>query len=490
MDARLRLLAVDLGAESGRCTVGDFDGTALTLTEAHRFSNGPVQLPDGMHWDALRLFEEMKAGVRRARRDGPVASVGVDTWGLDFALLGRDGVLLHNPYHYRDHRTEGMLEEAFRRVPREEIFRRTGIQFMSVNTLYQLLAMVVAGSAALERAATFLMMPDLFNYWFTGTVGCEFTDATTSQCYDPSAHYWAVDILGRLGIPSRIFPPIISPATVLGPIHTSLADETDGAGIKVIAPACHDTAAAVVAVPAVRPNFAYISSGTWSLVGVEVPTPLINAQTLADNFTNEGGVGGRFRLLKNVLGLWILQECRRRWAEEAEPPSYDTLTLEARAAASFGSLIDPDDERFLRPTDMPARIGEFCRETGQLVPRSRGEITRCILESLALKYRAVIERLDALLGRRIEVIHIVGGGSRNTLLCQLTADATGRPVDAGPAEATVMGNLLVQAMALGHLQTVEDIREVVRNSTVASVYEPAGGDRWSEAYAKFLHLLR
>lgn len=489
MGARLRLLAVDLGAESGRCTVGDFDGTAVTLREAHRFSNGPVQLPDGLHWDVLRLFDEMKAGVRRARRDAPVASVGVDTWGLDFALLDRDGLLLHNPYHYRDRRTEGMLEEAFRHVPREELFRRTGIQFMSVNTLYQLLAMAVARSAALEQAATLLMMPDLFNYWFTGELGCEFTDATTSQCYDPAAQQWAIDILGRLGIPSRIFPRIIPPATVLGPIHARLTDETDGAGIQVIAPACHDTAAAVAAVPAAGPGFAYISSGTWSLVGVEVPAPVINAQTLAGNFTNEGGVGGRFRLLKNVLGLWILQECRRRWAEEAEPPSYDALMLEARAAASFGPLIDPDDERFLRPTDMPARIREFCRQTGQHVPHTRGEITRCILESLALKYRWVIERLDALLGRRIEVIHIVGGGSRNTLLCQLTADVTGRPVNAGPAEATAMGNLLVQAMALGHLRTVEDIRAVVRHSTAARVYEPAAGDRWPEAYARFLRLL-
>ncbi len=484
------MMAVDLGAESGRCMVGEFDGTTVHVAEAHRFPNGPVRLPDGLHWDVLRLFDEIKAGVRRARRTGPLVSLGLDTWGLDFALLDRDGALLHNPFHYRDRRTEGMPELAFRRIPREEIFRRTGIQFLSVNSLYQLLAMVTAHSAALDAAATFLMIPDLFNYWLTGECGCEFTDATTSQCYDPSAGTWAVDLLERLGIPSRIFPRIVPPATVLGPVHPDLTEDVGGPGLQVIAPACHDTAAAVAAVPAAGSNFAYISSGTWSLVGSEVPAPVITPQTLADNFTNEGGVGGRFRLLKNVLGLWLVQECRRRWARDDESLSYDVLMREAAAAAPFGSLINPDDERFLRPTDMPARIRDFCRETDQRVPETRGEVTRCVLESLALRYRWVVEHLEAVMGRRIEVIHIVGGGSRNTLLCSLTAEATGRPVEAGPDEAAAMGNVLIQALALGRLGSLEDIRRIVRSSSSLVTYSPRGDERWGGAYECFLRLLR
>ncbi len=481
-------MAADLGAESGRCILGEFDGSTVRLAEVHRFANGPVRLPDGLHWDVLRLFEEITAGVRRARRDGPLHSLGIDTWGLDFALLDRDGSLLHNPFHYRDRRTEGMLEEAFSRVPREEIFRQTGIQFLSMNSLFQLLSMSVARSAALEAASTFVMMPDLFNYWLTGEIGCEFTDATTSQCYDPSAGRWALGLLERLGIPTRIFPRVIPPATMLGPLQSGLAGDLGASDLVVIAPACHDTAAAVAAVPATASCFAYISSGTWSLVGTEVPAPVITAQTLADNFTNEGGVGGRFRLLKNVSGLWLLQECRRRWARDEEGLSYEVLTREAEAAPPFGPLIDPDEEGFLRPTDMPHRIREFCRATGQRAPETRGEVVRCVLESLALRYRWVVERLDALLGQRIDVIHIVGGGSRNTLLSQLTADASGRPVIAGPVEAAAMGNVLVQALALGHLGSLEDIRRITRRATSAVTYEPAGGDRWGEPYARFLRL--
>lgn len=482
-------MAADLGAESGRCIVGEFDGSTVRLAEIHRFANGPVSLPDGLHWDVLRLFDEIKMGVRRARRDGPLHSLGLDTWGLDFALLDRDGSLLHNPFHYRDRRTEGMLEEAFSRVPREEIFTQTGIQFMSVNSLFQLLSMVIARSAALEAASTFLMMPDLFNYWLTGEIGCEFTDATTSQCYNPSAQSWAFDLLERLGIPTRIFPRVISPATVLGPLHPALREDLAAADLQVIAPACHDTAAAVAAVPATGSRFAYISSGTWSLVGTEVPAPAIDAQTLADNFTNEGGVGGRFRLLRNVLGLWLLQECRRQWARDDEGLSYETVTHEAGSAAPFGPLIDPDDEGFLRPTDMPERIRAFCRATGQSLPETRGEVVRCILESLALRYRWVVERLDALVGQRLEVIHIVGGGSQNRLLCQFTAEAAGRPVLAGPVEATAMGNILVQAQALGHLGTLEDIRQITCRAASLTTYEPTGHDQWDDAYARFLRVV-
>ena len=480
---------MDLGAESGRCIVATLDGRTVRLTEVHRFANVPVRLPDGLHWDVLRLFEEIKAGVRRARRDGPLVGLGLDTWGVDFALLDRDGSLLQNPYHYRDRRTEGMSDAAFRLVPREEIFSRTGIQFLPFNSLFQLFAMAAARSDALEHASTFLMIPDLFNYWLTGEIGCEFTDATTSQCYDPRMGAWARDMLDRLGIPSRIFPRTIPPATVLGAVHPDVAADVESADLRVIAPACHDTAAAVAAVPAAAPDFAYISSGTWSLVGAEVPAPVITPETLAGNFTNEGGVGGRFRLLKNVTGLWLLQECRRAWVQEHTDLSYEALALEAEAAPPFGPVIDPDDRRFLRPADMPARIRDFCRETRQRIPETRGEVTRCILESLALKYRWVVERLDTVLGRARTVIHMVGGGSRNALLCRLTADCAGVPVEAGPAEATAMGNALVQAMALGHLGSLEEIREIVRRSSPPLTYEPADHDRWSDAYARFRELL-
>jgi rhamnulokinase len=486
--APLRLMAADLGAESGRCIAGEFDGRTVRLTEVHRFANGPVRLPDGLHWDVLRLFEEIKAGARRTRQEGPLHGLGVDTWGLDFALLDRDGALLHNPFHYRDRRTEGMLEAAFARVPREEIFRHTGIQFMSINSLFQLLSMAVSRSAALESASTFVMMPDLFNYWLTGEIGCEFTDATTSQCYDPTAGNWAFDLLERLGVPTRIFPRVLPPGTVLGRLHSTLGEDLGAPDVTVIAPACHDTASAVAAVPAASARFAYISSGTWSLVGTEVAEPVLTAETLAGNFTNEGGVGGRFRLLRNVVGLWLLQECRRRWARDDDGLSYETLTREAASVAPFGPLIDPDDEGFLRPTDMPQRIREFCRARGQEPPESRGQVVRCILESLALRYRWVIEHLDVVVGQTMEVIHIVGGGSRNALLCQLTADAAGRPVLAGPVEATAMGNILIQAQALGHLGSLEDIRQITRRAAPVTTYEPEGHDTWDDAYARFLRL--
>lgn len=486
MRAPLRVVAVDLGAESGRCAVGEFDGSTIRLAEVHRFANIPVQLPDGLHWDVLRLFEEVKVGVRRAHLEGALASLGLDTWGVDFALLDRDGALIHNPYHYRDRRTEGILDIAFRRVPREEIFARTGIQIMPINTLYQLLAM--ARSAALEHAHRLVMMPDLFNYWLTGQVGCEFTEATTSQCYDPLAGGWALDLLEHLGLPTNLFPGIVACGTLLGPVHPSLAEEVGEPDLRVIATASHDTAAAVAAVPAAGPNFAFVSAGTWLLIGTEVSSPQITPQTFKDNFTNEGGVGGRFLLMRNVTGLWLLQESLRHWSARDEGLTYDLLTREAEEAAPFGPVVDPDDESFLRPTDMPLRIREYCRSSGQRVPENRGEVTRCILESLALKCRWVVDRLERLLGRGIEVIHMVGGGSRNALLCRLTAGATGRPVEAGPLEATAMGNALTQLQTLGQIHTLEEMRQVVRQSVTVTPYAPADRDRWAEAYDRFLRL--
>jgi len=491
MPRTLDLLAFDLGAESGRAVLGRFDGERLHLSEVHRFSNEPVRLPDGLHWDVLRLFGEVKRGLMLcASEHGQPAGVGVDAWGVDFALLDRRGALLGNPYHYRDRRTEGMMEEAFRRVPRQEIFERTGIQFMQINTLYQLLAMVVGGSPALEVAETFLTIPDLFNYWLSGRAVCEFTSATTTQFYDPRAGAWATSLLERLGLPTGFLPEVIPPATSLGPLAPFVAEETGVGEVPVIAPACHDTGSAVAAVPASGQGHAYISSGTWSLVGVEVREPVITPQSLASNFTNEGGVCGTFRLLKNVMGLWLVQECRRAWAQEGEQHSYEELARVAQAAPPFAALVDPDDPSFLRPPDMPAAIRDYCIRTGQRPPQDRGATVRCALEGLALRYRWVIERLEEMQGRPIRAINVVGGGSRNRLLCQLTADATGRPVVAGPAEATAVGNIIVQALALGEVSSLSEARALVRRSFDLATYEPRERASWDEAYARFLTIAR
>ncbi len=490
MPKTLDLLAFDLGAESGRAVLGRFDGDRLRLSELHRFPNEPVRLPDGLHWDVLRLFAEVKRGLALcAEKHGRPASIGVNTWGVDFALLDREGTLLGNPYHYRDSRTEGMLEEAFQRVRREEIFERTGIQFMQVNALYQLLSMALARSPLLEAAETFLTMPDLFNYWLSDRTVCEFTNATTTQCYDPRAGGWATSLLERLGIPSHFFAEVVSPGTVLGPLVPSVAEETGLGDVPVVAPACHDTASAVAAVPASEEDWAYISSGTWSLVGVEVRQPIITPESLASNFTNEGGVAGTFRFLKNVAGLWLVQECRRAWAQQGEEYSYDELTQMAEAAPPFPAFIDPDDPSFFNPADMPRALAAYCLHSGQTPPQGRGSIVRCALESLALKCRWVLDRIEKMRGRPIRVIHIVGGGSRSRALCQFTADASGRPVVAGPAEATATGNILVQALALGHLSSLEEGRALVRRSFELPTYEPRHSAAWDEAYARFLSVL-
>jgi rhamnulokinase len=497
-------LAVDLGAESGRAILGQFDGERLQLSEVHRFANGPVRIHGSLHWDVLRLWNEIKRGLALAAQacDAGLSSVGLDTWGVDFALLDRGGALISNPYHYRDSRTDGMIEQACRRVPREEIFEQTGIQFMQLNSLYQLLAMVVSDSPALDIAQTLLTIPDLFNYWLTGRRVCEFSNATTTQCYDPRQGDWAIPLLERLGIPTHIFPEIVPPATVLGELLPSVVEDVNVPGLSrlpVIAPACHDTGCAVAAVPAAgadngRPSdFVYISSGTWSLMGAELPEPVINEQSLAFNLTNEGGVGGTFRFLKNIMGLWLVQESRRTWARAASPTqerlSYDELTQMAMQAAPLRSVIDPDCGDFLRPGDMPSRIRAFCRQTGQPAPESEGAVVRCALESLALKYRWTLERIEEILGRRLEPIHIVGGGSRNRLLNQFTADATGRQVIAGPVEATAAGNVIAQMMALGHIGSLQEGRQVVRNSFDVAIFDPAAGPEWDEAYGRLLALM-
>jgi rhamnulokinase len=491
MAQSVNFLAFDLGAESGRAMLGRFDGARLTLSEIHRFANVPVALPDGLHWDVLRLWAEIKQGMALAARDygAGLAGLGLDTWGVDFALLDAKGGLVANPHHYRDSRTDGMVEEAFRRVPRAEIFEQTGIQVMPINSLYQLLSMVVGRSPALQVARTFLTIPDLFNYWLTGRAVCEFSNATTTQCYDPRRHDWARPLLDRLGIPAAIFPEIAPSGTVLGRLLPSVAEETGLGDLPVVAPACHDTGSAVAAVPAAGPGFAWISSGTWSVMGAELPAPVINAQSLAFNITNEGGVGGTFRFCKNVMGLWLVQECRRTWARQGEAYSYDDLARMAAQAAPFQAVVDPDYGEFLKPGDMPARVHAYCQTTGQAAPESKGAIVRCLLEGIALKYRWVLERLEEILSRRLDPIHIVGGGTRNRLLSQFTADATGRRVVTGPAEATAAGNVVVQAMALGHVASLDEGRALVRASFDVATFEPGDHFGWEEAYARLLALM-
>lgn len=490
MPATASFAAVDLGAESGRVMLGRFDGEWLSLEEVHRFPNVPVRVGDTLHWDVLRLWGDIHQGLAATARlaQGQIASMGVDTWGVDFGLLGRDDQLVGNPVHYRDARTTGMIELACRRAGREAIFERTGIQFQPINTLYQLLAL--EGSPQLEGAARLLTMPDLFHFWLSGVQANEFTNATTTQCYDPRAGDWAWGLLEQLGVPSRLFGPIVPPGTALGPLRPALAAELGLSATRVIAPASHDTGSAVAGAPLSGDDALYISSGTWSLMGVEVPKPIIDEHSLRHNFTNEGGVNGTFRLLKNIMGLWLAQECRRAWSSQGDDRGYAELMTLAEQAPAFGPLIDASDVRWLAPGEMPARIRTYCQETGQALPESKGAILRCIFESLALEYRWTAERLAELTGHRLTTVHVIGGGANNTLLNQLTADATGRRVVAGPVEATALGNVLVQAIAGGHLASLSEGRELVRRSFPAQSYAPRHSDQWEAAYQRYLRLKR
>lgn len=491
MTATRKFLAFDLGAESGRAILGQFDGQALKLDVVHRFANGPVATIDTMHWDVLRLYSEMLQGLRLcASQHGPIDSIGIDTWGVDFAFLGRNDTLLGNPRHYRDPHTENVMEPAFARVPKADIYRRTGLQFMRFNSLFQLLALQRDRSPLLDMAERLLLIPDLFNFYFTGVKANEYTDSSTSQLIDATSRGWAQDLLQRFGLPAKIFGTIVMPGTNLGPLRPAIVADTGINAAPVIASATHDTAAAVAAVPAgATDDWCYISSGTWSLMGVEIPQPLLTEQALGFNFTNEGGVCGTIRLLKNIMGLWLVQECRRCWEKQGQTFSYDELTRLAGAATPFASLVDPDDATFMLPANMPQALADFCRKTGQPAPTEPGAVVRCALESLACRYRWVLERLQDLTGRKIATIHIVGGGSQNALLSQLTADCCNREVVAGPVEATAIGNVLMQAVGLGVLGTLSEARAVVRRSFGVQTYTPRQASQWDEPYQRFLKLL-
>ena len=485
-------LAVDLGAESGRVITGTLEEDRLSLTEVRRFANIPVRLPDGLHWDVLRIWSEIKSGISAAVSGNvkQIDSIGLDTWGVDFALLDKKNDLLANPFHYRDSRTDGMYAEAFRRMPRENIFENTGIQFMEVNTLYQLLEMVINKSPILEVAHTFLTIPDLFNYWLTGKINCEFTNATTTQCFDARQRDWSRPLLKAMGIPEYLFRPVIEPGTVIDSLDPRVANEVGAGHIPVVAPACHDTGSAVVAIPAEGKDFAWLSSGTWSILGVEVEQPVVTDQTLQYNFTNEGGVFGKWQLSKNVMGLWILQECRRTWARHGEELSYDEITRMAAEAKPFQSIIDPDFGGFLHPEDMPDQIRKYCNDTGQPVPQNKGELIRSVLESIALKYRWVLERLEEITGTHYERIHIIGGGTKNSLLNKFTADATQCTCLTGPVEATALGNVLMQGIALGQIESLEHARNLVRKSFPPSIYLPGEPKDWDRVYGRLLEVLK
>jgi len=480
-------LAIDLGAESGRTIVGSLGGDKLTLTETHRFANGPVQLNDGLHWDVLRLWSDIKDGISKSK---PIDSIGLDTWAIDFALLDKNNSLLSNPFHYRDVRTDGMMDEAFKRLPRAEIFSNTGIQFMQINTLYQLLAMSMQKSPLLGAAKTFVTIPDLFNFWLSGELTNEFTNATTTQCFDPRKRDWATSVLDAMEIPSHLFKPVTDPGTRIGTLLPSLAEETGVGAVPIILPACHDTGSAVVAVPATNQDFAWLSSGTWSIMGAEVREPCLNERALEYNFTNEGGVFGTWRLSKNIMGLWLVQECRREWLRQGEEMSFDSLTQLAAESEAFLSVIDLDDSEFLHPGDMPSRIQKFCADTNQRVPQTKGQIIRVALESIALKYRLVLERLEELTDKRFDPLHIIGGGTKNKLLNQFAADATGRTVVAGPVEATAIGNILMQAIGMKHLSSLAEAREVVRTSFKPEIYEPNRKADWDDAYSRLQKVMK
>ncbi len=485
-----KYVAIDLGAESGRIIVVTMDAAAgcVALDEVHRFPNGPVQVGGSLHWDVLRLWSEIKLGLRKAAaaHPGELRSVAVDTWGIDYALLDRRGALLGNPYAYRDPRTNAVFAPAVEKAGRWDIYRQSGgVQFMSINTLYQLYAAALQGDPALQAADTFLMLPDLFGYWLTGERACEFTDATTTQFYDGAARRWATGLLDCLGIPTAMLPPVILPGTQLGVLRADVAEETGLDRLPVIAVAGHDTASAVVAVPADSGHFAWLSSGTWSLLGGVSDEPIVTEQALAYNFSSYGGAAGQFLPWKNIMGLWLVQECRRAWSREGRELSYDELTELAAAAPPFGYRLDPDDPAFLAPPNMPEAIAAYCRRTAQRPPVGPGETVRGVLESLAVCYRRTLEWLSELQGRRFDALYAIGGGTKNSLLCQFTADACGVPLIAGPVEATALGNAALQGVALGDFGSLDEARGVIRRCAEVVVYEPGAGGGWDEAYARF-----
>jgi rhamnulokinase len=478
-------IAIDLGAESGRVMLGSLVSGILKLEEIHRFGNGPVRLQGSLRWDALRLWEEIKEGLRKvAARKVSISSVSVNSWGVDYVLMRRGEPMLRAPFCYRDPRT-AQPYQAVSAALGEEIYQETGVQFMPLNTLYQLVAELQSDPELLAVADGFLMIGDWFHYLLCGRAAQEESNASTTQLWNPRRRAWSEDLISATGLPRRIFPTVVGPCTRLGTLTPLVQSETGLGEIEVVAGCVHDTAAAVAAVPAEGQGWAYLSSGTWSLIGVELPAPLVSDASRAANFTNETGVGGTSRFLRNASGLWILQECRRAWARERCDVGYSDLTKLAAESEPFRSLVDPTDELFLRPDDMPGAVRDYCRRTGQPLPETPGQVSRCALESLAVLYSRLMDQMETVTGQRLETLHIVGGGSRNALLNQMAADATRRTVLAGPVEATAIGNVLLQALALGHIATHEKMRGIVRASFPVETRKPQNPETWSTARERF-----
>jgi rhamnulokinase len=477
-----QFLAFDLGAESGRAVTAELHGGHLTMREVRRFANEPVRCNGALQWDILRLWQEMRlaledtAGVR-------FTSIGLDAWGCDYALLAEDGHLLENPYHYRDARTDGVMQLVTSRASPERIYATTGVQFLPFNTLYQLYAACQQTPHLIDAAASLATIPDLLNYWLTGELRSEFTIASTTQFVDARSRTWARELLCELDMPSHLLAPLVEPGTRLGTIGATLSPAH--AGTPVVAPACHDTGSAVASVAA-GGRTAFLSSGTWSLLGTELSAPVVTERARQLNFTNEGGVCGTTRLLKNIAGLWLLQSCRRAWTAAGVTYSHDELKAAAAdERLAFGALFDPDYPEFLHPDDMVAAIARYCRETGQAEPSGPPAYVRAILESLAFKYRAVLEALETLTGTHFDEIRVVGGGARNRLLNQFTADATGRRVVAGPVEATSLGNIAMQMLATGAVRSLDEARDIIDRSFPVERYEPVNADRWAGEYPRF-----
>ncbi|KKO53420.1 rhamnulokinase [Paenibacillus sp. DMB20] len=486
----MSILAFDLGASSGRAMIGRLDDHGINVEEIHRFSNDPVRVGNRLQWDILRLYHEIKQGLIIAGQKNMVpGSIGIDSWAVDFGLIDEDGELLGNPYHYRDAQTGGMMEEVLGRIPAADLFGQTGIQFLPFNTIYQLVALKKFQPSRLASASRLLMIPDLLRYFLTGETFGEFTNATTTQLYNPLAGQWDGGLMKRLGIPGHIFPAVLQPGMEAGGLRPTVKQELGIPDISVYTVAEHDTGSAVVAVPALEREFAYLSCGTWSLMGTEVRQPVISGKARELNFTNEGGAYGSYRLLKNIMGLWILQESRRAWEKKGLLYSFPELVKMAQGAAPFKTYIDPDDELFLPPGDMPSRIREYAARTSQPVPAEPGEVVRCILESLALKYRMVLDMTEDLSGNEFSGLYMVGGGIHNEFLCQWTANAIGKPVWAGPAEGSAIGNLAVQWIARGEVTDIWEARRLIRRSFGVKTYDPELRTEWEEAYGQFQRLL-
>lgn len=482
-------IACDLGAGSGRVMLGTLENGRVALEEIHRFTSEPVRIRGTFRWDILQIFNELKTGLKKIAERGIAAeSVSVDSWGVDYVLFREEEPILSMPFQYRDARTDRTYAEAMEKVGAEVIFAETGIQFMSINTLYQFIADVQERPGVLAAADQFLNIADYLNYLFSGVARAEESLASTTQVYNPKTRAWSEELMRRFGIPKKIFPQIVPSGTRLGPLAPDLAGETKLAGVQVVASCSHDTGAAVAAVPAEGTDWAYLSSGTWSLIGVELPEPLMSGEARQHNFTNEAGFGGTTRFLRNIIGLWLLQECRRTWSERGNKLGYEELERAAAESEPLRSLIHPNASRFWKPDEMPEKIASYCRETGQPVPETTGQFVRCIFESLALLYREALGGLEEITGRKIEVLHIVGGGIRHLLLNQFAAKATGRRIVTGPVEATAIGNVLVQAVALGHLDSLQALRKTVRDSVPVQTYLPVTDPAWTAARERFAAL--